>query len=371
MRILSTLILAALFGTTAHAQGVITRIGSDGTHFYYNGVSDLQNVFDHATQNGLGKDTILMSGGVYNLELLPNSATVLSISSPVVVVGTGIRADSSVVYGGMTEFIGYGRRIVLSNDADSTEMHGVTFNTSGNSYDIWLGSNLADSDVDHLRFFRCNIRGLVLGYIDNNITLADNILIEECVIGSSLNVQQSNMVVIRNSSVRFLRSAGSASNVDVRNCIIPFYSGGSLAGNEGVNYLNTVFLTNSTNLNVSENSVYTRCLFVGNGQEFPQNLTFNSGIVETATMTATSLAVAFPGVPSPAGYAEHQFNGDYTIALPYLGTDDTPLGLYGGDAPWKDGSLPFNPHWSLLTTHGNTSNGVLQGVHIKASAQEN
>ena len=34
---------------------------------------------------------------------------------------------------------------------------------------------------------------------------------------------------------------------------------------------------------------------------------------------------------------------------PYLvaGTDGTDIGIYGGPFPWKEGSIPFNPHLSV------------------------
>lgn len=372
MRILFTLLIGVVVCSTVVAQGVITRIGSDGTKFYYNGVADLQGVFDDAaTLSPNFRDTILFSGGTFNLELLPGGATTLSISSPVIIVGTGILADSSAAYGGPTIFTGNARSLVLRSDADGTEMHGLTFNMSGVSDGVVrLGVDAADSDVDNVKFYRCSIASLTLNHTWSGNSLANDILIEHCVIRDRLRVQSATGVQVRNSFLwRGIDVANS--NTNVKNCIMLNYGADLEQYSTSVGYESTIFLTNGSSLTVGGSAIYTNCLFVGNDAAFAQNLTFNPGVTQTGTQTAPSLAEAFPGVPSPAGYTIYQFAGDYTLALPYLGTDGTPLGVYGGDAPWKDGSLPFNPHWSLLTTNANTTNGVLQGVHIKASAQEN
>ena len=371
MKITLTLLFAALFGTILHAQGVITRIGSDGTHFYYNGVTDLQNVFEDATLNGMGVDTILFSGGVFQL------TTELQITSPVVVVGSGIRTDSSSVYGGTTEINPSGNFsvVVIRNGADGTEIHGVTF---GNQ--VRLGTNPADSDVDDVKFYRCNFGVLAIGDGGNNETLANGMLIEQCVIRDELRVQYSTDMRVRNSFLKNIGYTDANTNVEIKNCVITNYVGNNNLYNGFIHYENSIFLTNAASLSVTGNSSFTHCLFVGNGTLFAQNVTFAPSIpMNVDPRYAPSLDAAFTSVhnvPEGEGYAAYQFNGNYTTMpiysnTPYLGTDSLPRGIYSGDAPWKDGSLPFNPHWSLLTTSGNTSNGVLQGVHIKASAQEN
>ena len=369
MRVLCTLFLTALFGLTLHAQGVITRIGSDGTHFYYNGATDLQNVFEDATLNGMGVDTILFSGGVFQL------TTELQITSPVVVVGSGIRTDSSSVYGGTTEINPSGNFsvVVIRNGADGTEIHGVTF---GNQ--VRLGTNPADSDVDDVKFYRCNFGVLAIGDGGNNETLANGMLIEQCVIRDELRVQYSTDMRVRNSFLKNIGYTDANTNVDVDNCLIMNFTGSN--SNGYINYVNSTFLTDATTLNVTGDASFTKCLFVGNNNLFAQNVSFAPSIITNVDPRyAAGLDVAFinvPNVPAGAGFTAYQFNGNYATTpifsnAPYLGTDGLPRGIYGGEAPWKNGSLPFNPHWSLLTTPGNTSNGVLQGVHIKASAQEN
>ncbi|MBK7298102.1 MAG: hypothetical protein IPI91_16380 [Flavobacteriales bacterium] len=368
MRILYVLLLCSALGPTVVAQGVITRIGIDGTEFYYNGVPDLQTLFDDATDNGLGVDTVLLPGGQF---LLTSN---LDVTSPVIVIGSGIRADSAIVYGGRTAFVGSNASIFLHADADGSEMHGVSFEQGGNS-PIYFGSTLPDSDVDNVRFVRCDIRAAALSYPNATSSLASNITFQECILNEALNVSGSEGVVVRSSIIHDIVGAYLGSNLSVLNNIVLDFDGLNGNGfnpNVLVNYMNNVFLTNSITLHVTENAIFSNNLFVGNDALFGQSVTFDPSITHTGTETAPSLVEAFPGVQSPVGYTTYQYTGDYTLALPYLGTDGTPLGVYGGDAPWKNGSLPFNPHWSLLTSPTNsTTNGVLQGVNIKASAQEN
>jgi hypothetical protein len=52
------------------------------------------------------------------------------------------------------------------------------------------------------------------------------------------------------------------------------------------------------------------------------------------------------------------------------GTDGTDVGIYGGIYPWKEGSIPFNPHFQEVKVSPQTdANGNLN-VNIKVAAQE-
>lgn len=53
------------------------------------------------------------------------------------------------------------------------------------------------------------------------------------------------------------------------------------------------------------------------------------------------------------------------------GTDGTDLGIYGGVFPWKEGSIPFNPHFQIKTIAPKTNNNGALPVFIKVKAQGN
>lgn len=55
----------------------------------------------------------------------------------------------------------------------------------------------------------------------------------------------------------------------------------------------------------------------------------------------------------------------------YLGTDGTEVGIYGGTFPYKEGSVPRNPHIQLKNIASKTDdNGSLQ-IEIQVEAQDN
>ena len=52
------------------------------------------------------------------------------------------------------------------------------------------------------------------------------------------------------------------------------------------------------------------------------------------------------------------------------GTDGTDLGIYGGSFPWKNGSLPPNPHIQTKNISSATDPIGNLNVNIKVKAQE-
>lgn len=82
-----------------------------------------------------------------------------------------------------------------------------------------------------------------------------------------------------------------------------------------------------------------------------------------------SIFVAFPS-NNTFGYAD-----DYHIKpnspAKNAGFDGTDVGIYGGLFPWKDGSIPFNPHIQSATVGPTTDGAGNLPVNIKVSAQDN
>ena len=52
------------------------------------------------------------------------------------------------------------------------------------------------------------------------------------------------------------------------------------------------------------------------------------------------------------------------------GKDGTDIGIYGGNYPWKDGSIPFNPHIQLKNISNETDQNGNLNVNIKVAAQD-
>lgn len=66
------------------------------------------------------------------------------------------------------------------------------------------------------------------------------------------------------------------------------------------------------------------------------------------------------------------YQNDYHIVnTNYVDIDNSPIGLYGGFYPWKEGSLPFNPHiQSKIVAPTVNAQGNLN-VQVQAAAQGN
>jgi hypothetical protein len=57
-----------------------------------------------------------------------------------------------------------------------------------------------------------------------------------------------------------------------------------------------------------------------------------------------------------------------TLGLGLSSFDTTQLGVYGGTNPFKDESIPVNPHIQSATIQQNSNNGLLN-VNIQVQAQ--
>lgn len=66
---------------------------------------------------------------------------------------------------------------------------------------------------------------------------------------------------------------------------------------------------------------------------------------------------------TPFNYPTDNFHLKINSIGKNAGTDGTDIGIYGGLYPWKDGSIPSNPHISLLKVDTKTNaNGILNAT---------
>ncbi len=354
MRTLFSLTAAVALCGTISAQGVITRIGSDGHHFYYNGEL-LQAVADaNATVTA---DTIILGGGTYAIPVED-----LIIEQPVVLIGTGPDIDSTAAYNGRTVIDG--NKIYLRDGADGSEFHGLTITSN-----IHLGEfEFASTDVDNLLFSRCDLMSLYLSpsVSIGGSTMANDIVIDNCVIRTNnLNLCGAPNTVITNSVIRGFNSP--ANGTVFEHCL---FLGVELNnGPAGVTFRNNIFMRDvCCTFSVNGASTYVNNLYVGNGPDFAVSYTPAPSHDDIAAV-GTSLASVFVNVSSFSSY-QYAGGADYQLlpAWQGLADDGTDPGPYGGNG-WKEGGIPFNPHWRQLTSPGATVNGVLSPVTIKASAQ--
>lgn len=358
MRTFFLLALALVTSMMANAQGVITRQLNGQSFFYYAG--ELQQVFDDA-ETSIGQDTIILAGGQYV------TSTDLFIRTPVVLVGSGLLTDSVTAYGGTTTISGSGfRYFSIMEDADGTELHGIAF---VGSIAVRLGTSVPTSDADDVLISRCEITSLTIGSGSFG-SLANNALVEQCII-SGLNLNQSTDPVIRNCVIGDMDGGVATSDAQIEQCMFFNFALSSNIGNE---YRNCIFIRNQSSAFVANetDAIFSNNLFVGqSGFSFSigANATDAGGnVVDSPINTVNG---AFPQLTSTS-YTTFAHGDDYTPAAQWLtaGLGGTQVGIYGGARPWKNGLLPFNPHWIELIAPSTTVNGTLQGVQIKASAQQ-
>lgn len=363
MRTGLTLFTAGLLAGAVSAQGVITRMNAGTSTFYYDG--NIQTPLDDADAIP-GTDTIILGGGTYYPEVANQD---FFVRSRIVMIGTGAHPDSSLAYNnnGPTEINGGGYvELVLEPGATGSEFHGIKF---VNQVGVQYGTGpIETTNVNSVGFFRCEFQDLSLGNGGYGSQASDT-YIHECVFRGSLNLSRSLNPIIRNSALVGIYDVIDGGNTLFENCL--FFNWGPVNGS-GVQYEHNVFIRNAnTNLNCNEQSTFIDNIFVGNGAGY--TVTFGGGVVAQGNvirypLSGTGPLAAFPST-SVTDYNQFDYLSDYHLN-PNMPSNVQNAGLYGGGDPWKNGSIPFNPHWRELTTPTGTENGTLQGVMIKASAQQ-
>lgn len=369
MRTLTTILTGALMCPNLLAQGVITRQNAGQSYFYYNG--DIQTVLD-AAEAAAGVDTIILGGGAYNLNNDITPGDDLFIRSQIVLIGTGVRQDSSLAYNnnGRTEITGNQfSQVFFEPNASGSEVHGVTF---ANGVDVDFGpGDITSTNVDNVKFFRCLFTGdLVLG--NNQFgSQANDTYIHECVIDGGLSLAYAMNTIVRNSSTRLIYDSGIGMNTLFENNLLYAWGNSNISG---IQFERNVFIMNSGAANtIGGQSTFLNNVFVGQSSGFGVTFNTGSGTTETGSVIRYPLSGGSPQAAfsstTVTSYTNFDYLADYHLN-PNMPQNVQGAGIYGGGDPWKDGSVPFNPHWRELTTPTGTSNGALQGVTIKATAQQ-
>jgi len=114
--------------------------------------------------------------------------------------------------------------------------------------------------------------------------------------------------------------------------------------------------------NVS-NSTFKNNLFV-DYSPFP-NYSTNVGINNIVGQDQNSI---FINISSPVYASDYHLQP--TCPGKNAGTDGTDIGIYGGIYPWKEGSIPFNPHFQTVNVAPVVDSTGNLNVNIKVSAQD-
>lgn len=185
-----------------------------------------------------------------------------------------------------------------------------------------------------------------------------------------LRVQTAANTSIVNSFIGSMTHANhTTSPTTVTNCVFMDFNQATNNNNTNVLYRNNVFLRETGNAyGITEQSTFLNNLWV---VQASSTVTWPGAFNQANNEFTNNLSNVFVNNTS---YSDFAFDRNYHLVpggYQTMGVNGTQVGVYGGSTQsvWKDGALPFNPHWQLLEVPLGTSNGILQNVHIKGSAQ--
>jgi len=337
-----------------------------------------------ALQNAANGDTIYLPGGY-----IQASGTIL-IDKSIHLVGVGYRPDSNSVTG--NTIIPHDIKFIEGIDDASIEglflgSQSILICDSVENilikrcliYSITIGNGLFSAPATGIEIIESIINNGVTGYCDNG-KFPKDIYIGNCQIGnlcqgsnwyfsfspvSALNYScysPQNIwggLVIKNSII------WGGSRTGYYSCNIPFFSG----------IRNSVF-TNCVFFDVdcgyggyvseSVNNTFNNCIFNQPSEYIPStpnNIIFNCFFNQSKENTF---------INAQSNTFELLDNYQLTSTSPgkNAGRDGTDIGIYGGSFPWKDGSIPFNPHFQAAQIAPTTDSTGNLNVNIKVSAQD-
>lgn len=312
-------IVATLFITVTFAQQKLIAIKGTTT-------DAIATSLDEAINIAQPNDKIYLPGG--NFEFTG------SLEKPIHLIGigfqNGLHVDGNTVING---------DIVINNDGSNSIFEG--FYLAGY---LRCGTQVTANNIS---IKRCNINGIAgSGNFDFTWT---NCLITNCVVRENLRFNFSpywaggylNNSVISNS---FIYTVFGLQNSTIKNCII----GSNFSINSCINLTlkNCIFsyygsgiggtvTTSSSNLNFTNNVFYS-----GNSSTLGDGVLTNLNPLYYNSSATEVFADASDFTFNPT----FDFQLLNTFAGNNAGDDGTDVGVYGGQYPWKNGSLPISPN---------------------------
>ncbi|MCX6267499.1 MAG: hypothetical protein NTW16_09100 [Bacteroidetes bacterium] len=322
------------------------------------GGSEFFTRLDSAIVHAANRDNIYLPG-------ITMSIGTQIINKRVQIYGSGINPDSA---------LSSGRTILTGNlrfvtGADSGFIQGVFVDGS-----IIFGTDAVNQNVGYYSISRCVLNSLSLSYANNNTTTS-NFLIRESIIRNVGGGGYSHAVFNNNifeSPLYYFNGAIFSNNIFLTTVKV-------LEGNiTNSTFSNNIFAGNCLASNgCTDNNFYNNLIKGGFLQFYNPNLGYCD--VNYSPNGNGSIAGNIENVPANLIY-QNQTGGAFVFQQNYhlvpaspgknAGTDGTDVGIYGGPLPFKDGSLPVNPHYRLRMVSGTTTAAGQLPVHFKVIAQD-
>lgn len=347
MRSIFTLFLLTFLGVfTMQGQKVVAlHSPTNGVEFFESDIA-----FQEAYNAAVAGDTIYLSGGTHFPPTL--------VDKQLTIFGTGHNPDAtSATFATLIS-----GNFALGDNADGFYMEGVEIGGS-----LYVG-NATNVPVDNVTIKRCKWTSLY-GQGDGSTPSLNNVFIEN-VIGSIYDIRNMRSCTFMNNILEGTLSYNLISLSFINNVFNYSYPGSSSA--QVIGYANACLFKN--NIFLQENndicegtgsSTWINNIFCTSTTN--PSLGLDPTLVNNYFMSRANVLVNQTGTT-------YDYTHDYHLqatAAANLGDDGTETGVYGGFYPWKDYSIPINPHISSKTISGATDeNGFIQ-IDINVHAQDN
>jgi len=339
--LLAFLVCAAI---AANAQNLIT-VQHAGTAKFYTKLPD-------AITGAVAGDTVLIPGGGFDP---------ISINKRLYIIGVGHNPDStSVTYRTIIS------DIQLNAGADNGLITGVQTGA------ITFNANLTGNTIS-----RCNLGVIQVNsaqIIPNKITITENIIAyinlpginhllnnNICTSVMGINAGGISNSIIRNNIFLYLAPGNVYTNLHASNCVIEnnIFSERNTGSGSGFDGIENIF---NNNVNTA----------IGNGvSQFGQG----TGNLQDGSfgLPLSSIFIVYDTSSLNSSDGIYKDNFHLMANSPYknAGRDGTDIGIYGGTFPWKEGSIPFNPHFQSLNVAPKTDGAGNLKVQITVAAQNN
>ena len=335
-----------VFGAEAQNQFIIQN-GSSAALF---------STFQDALDNAVNGDTLYLPGGPISGDF--------TINKELHIIGVGYHPDLTTATL-KTDFAG---KLSLVTGASNSSITGIEVNQ------IYFGTTASDQAISNITISRCYIvSGLYLSYNGSAENTAGDYLIKECILN---NVQggYTNNVTISNSIIRDRVYYFDKSTTVFQNNIFHYYYANSsrrtLNSISNTLFANNIFMSYTGWIPFSgvNNSLFSNNIFYPSSSIMDLVASNNDGFGNYFSENNTSTFVAVSGTGFSFTYDYHLLPGSVGING---GTDGTDIGIYGGNYPWKDGGLPFNPHIDNENISILLDSAGLLHVEVQVTAQDN
>lgn len=333
--LLFTLLITA---TALNAQSLIA-VQNGGTPKFYEQLTE-------AINNSNDGDTLYIPGGSFSLSI--------AIDKRLHLIGVGYHPDSTI-YTNPTVITG---NLVLITGASGGSITGVNLKGS-----VVFGENETNGDVNHYEVSRCIFDFVIC----QSVLPAYNSFIQNVMNNTAhMNGTCYNMFfnnIITNGPTKLGLGSTVKNNIMFGNIKNEYY----------YHYSDTY---KSNNTVFENNIIYSYdILYYGSNNIYKNNLfpvdfdvvSPNQNCIYSNNQSSTTVFVNHSGTI-------FDFTNDYHLKSDSpgknAGTDGTDIGIYGGTFPWKEGSVPSNPHFQSVQISGKTDNSGKLNVKIKVAAQE-